>query len=224
MLIETEATPNPNALKFIPHVSITDGGIYSFENMATVTADVPIVHRLMSEAGITAVLLAPRYLTIRKTPDADWGVLRPKVVSLIAEQIVSGEPFVGATEALDSQTTRSQHFATIDQVFDEHIRPAIAQDGGDVKIVEFDTITGVLKIEMLGACGGCPSASMTLKHGIEQSIRQFAPFVLAVEQVNGQSQPFVPSKLTRKSHPSFREQSGAGPKTVFSIAGRIFRR
>lgn len=179
--IHTLPTPNPDALMFRVEEALVPAGTFEYQDRAEAERLSPLAARLLAEPGVALVLIAPRFVTVRKASDARWIELAPIIKDALADFLLSGDMAVldeavvvaaGATSAVEQR---------ILQLLEEEVRPALAQDGGDVTYEGFEN--GVVKLRMIGACGTCPSSVATLKNGIEALLREEIPEVVAVEQV-----------------------------------------
>ena len=185
MFIETEGTPNPATLKFLPGRDVLpNGGTADFAG-PDAAARSPLATRLFAEDGVSRVFLAADFVTVTKADAIDWAALKPRVLGALVEHFVSGAPALEG-EATDPapEAVRPEDQEVVDQIkelLDTRVRPAVAADGGD--IVFHGYRDGVVSLHMQGACSGCPSSRATLKHGIENMLRHYVPEVVAVEQV-----------------------------------------
>ena len=185
MFIETEGTPNPATLKFIPGKEVM--GALGTADFASAEAAVrsPLATRLFALDGVDRVFLGEDFVTVTKGGMADWRDLRPTVLAAIMAHymaelpIIEGEGDPGTAE--DTDPADAEVVAMIKDLLDTRVRPAVAGDGGDIVFRGFRE--GVVKLKMQGACSGCPSSRATLKHGVENMLRHYIPEVLAVEQV-----------------------------------------
>lgn len=191
MFIQTETTPNPATLKFLPGRVMAEGGPREFRSAEEAKAS-PLAKRLFEIEGVTAVFVGSDFLTVSKTVGGlDWPQMKAPVLAAIMDHFTSGEPLFadaadgdgpsGAHEAYEGEA--GQIVAEIKELLDSRIRPAVAQDGGDILFDRFEPETGVLWLQMRGACSGCPSSSATLKAGVENMLRHYVPEVTRVEQV-----------------------------------------
>lgn len=184
MFIETEGTPNPATLKFLPGRDVVGGrGTADFIS-AEAAIRSPLATRLFELAGVARVFLGGDFITVTKTDDADWAALRPTILAGIMAHFVAELPVLegeDASEAEDVDPADAEIVATIKELLDTRVRPAVAGDGGDIVFRGFRD--GIVKLRMQGACSGCPSSRATLKHGVENMLRHYVPEVLAVEQV-----------------------------------------
>lgn len=183
MFIQTETTPNPLTLKFIPGITVLGEGNTRFYTSNTKAEDSPLAREIFRVKGVGAVFLGADFITVTKTEDADWGVLKAELLTGIMDFFVAGRP---ALEAASSpvKAPASEHTAIekeIIELIDTRVRPAVAQDGGDIVFHSYDD--GIVRLEMHGACSGCPSSTLTLKQGIENMLKHYIPEIQSVEAV-----------------------------------------
>jgi Fe-S cluster biogenesis protein NfuA len=182
MFIQTEATPNPATLKFLPGRPVLPDGVLDIPDAAQ-AAKSPLAERLFAVAGVTGVFLGSDFITVTKT-DSEWQQIKPAILGAIMEHFMSGAPMLatgaGAAapedeffEAKDADTV-----ATIKELIETRVRPAVANDGGDITFRGFKD--GIVYLNMKGSCSGCPSSTATLKHGIQNLLRHFVPDVVEV--------------------------------------------
>ena len=183
MFIETESTPNPATLKFLPGRDVMGEGTADFA--AAEAADrSPLAAAIFALPGVTRVFLGGDFVTVTKSDAAAWQGLKPQVLGAIMEHFVAGRPVVlgaGAEADEDVLPEDAEVVAQIKELLDTRVRPAVAGDGGDIVFRGFRD--GVVRLHMQGSCSGCPSSSATLKHGIENLLRHYVPEVSRVEQV-----------------------------------------
>ena len=184
MFIQTEATPNPATLKFLPGRDVLVGEPRDFRNAEMATAS-PLASGLFSVPGVTGVFLGSDFVSVSKD-STDWNHLKPAVLGVIMEHFLSGRPVIDdgnvaedAGEFFDE--TDSETVEVIKELISTRVRPAVAMDGGDITFKGFRD--GTVYLHMQGACSGCPSSTATLKSGIENLLRHFVPGVEAVTQV-----------------------------------------
>ena len=184
MYIQTEPTPNPNALKFLP------GREVMAEPREFLTADEaaasPLAEALFRLESVAGVFFGADYVSVtRRAGGLDWTQMKAPILAAIMDHFVSGAPLMrdGATGSEAAGSEDSEVVAEIKALLDSRVRPAVAQDGGDILFDAFDEETGVLTLRMRGACAGCPSSSATLKAGVEQMMKHYIPEVTSVEQV-----------------------------------------
>ena len=187
MFIETEATPNPATLKFLPGRPVMPEGTLDIRDPAAAGRS-PLAQALFTIEGVTGVFVGSDFLTVTKAIGGlDWPQMKAPVLAAIMDHFTSGEPlFADEAEGEDHEAYEgeaSQIVAEIKELLDTRIRPAVAQDGGDILFDRFEPDTGVLWLQMRGACSGCPSSSATLKAGVENMLRHYVPEVTRVEQV-----------------------------------------
>ena len=185
MFIETEATPNPATLKFLPGQDVMGARGTADFIAADTTARSPLAARLFELDGVARVFLGGDFVTVTKGQDADWENLRPQVLGAVMEHFMAGRPVMAGDatedEAEDIDPADAEVVAQIKELLDTRVRPAVAGDGGDIVFRGFRD--GIVKLHMQGACSGCPSSRATLKHGVENMLRHYVPEVVAVEQV-----------------------------------------
>jgi Fe-S cluster biogenesis protein NfuA len=184
MFIETEGTPNPATLKFLPGRYVMETGTADFASPAT-AARSPLAAALFELPGVARVFLGNDFITITKNDEISWQGLKPQVLAAIMEHFVAGRPVIeGADEDLldeDVDPADQEVVEQIKELLDTRVRPAVAGDGGDIVFRGYRD--GIVRLHMQGACSGCPSSRATLKHGIENMLRHYVPEVVAVEQV-----------------------------------------
>lgn len=183
MFIQTEPTPNPNVLKFLPgrEVAVHPREFRSIDEAAVS----PLAESLFELEGVSGVFFGSDYVSVTREPHgSDWSGLKSGVLTAIMDHFVSGAAlFRDGGDVAASTAEDSELVAEIKALLDSRIRPAVAQDGGDILFDGFDETTGLLTLRMRGACSGCPSSSATLKAGVEQMMRHYIPEVTRVEQV-----------------------------------------
>jgi len=184
MFIETEGTPNPATLKFLPGRYVMGDGTADFASSASADRS-PLASALFALPGVARVFLGGDFITVTKSEGTEWQALKPQVLRAIMEHFVAGLPVIeGAGEDLAEEIAPEDEeiVAQIKELLDTRVRPAVAGDGGDIVFRGYRE--GVVRLHMQGACSGCPSSRATLKHGIENMLRHFVPEVVAVEQVD----------------------------------------
>jgi len=184
MFIQTESTPNPATLKFLPGQTVLEMGTADFPSADTAGSS-PLAQRLFAVEGVTGVFFGMDFVTVTKLDHLDWNHLKPSILGAIMEHYQSGAPVI---EAGNEQAGHTEHdgadseiITQIKELLDTRVRPAVAQDGGDITFHGFDR--GVVYLHMKGACAGCPSSTMTLKMGIENLLRHYIPEVTEVRPV-----------------------------------------
>ena len=180
MFIQTEDTPNPETLKFIPGNIILKTGTADFSSK-DVASDSPLASRLFEIDGVSRVFLATDFISVTKDPQLDWNNLKPSILTGIMEHYSTGLPAINETEDKNFESNNTEDSETIKQIKDlleTRVRPAVAMDGGDITFCSFES--GVVTLQMKGACAGCPSSTATLKMGIENMLRHYIPEVTEV--------------------------------------------
>ena len=183
MFIETEGTPNPATLKFLPGQDVMAVGTADFAG-PDMAARSPLAQALFALPGVARVFLGGDFVTVTKSDIADWQTLRPQVLGALMEHFVAGRPVVDGQSDDVSEDVAPEDQEVVDQIkelLDTRVRPAVAGDGGDIVFRGYRD--GIVRLHMQGACSGCPSSSATLKHGIENMLRHYVPEVQSVEQV-----------------------------------------
>ncbi|MBB5700223.1 Fe-S cluster biogenesis protein NfuA [Ochrobactrum daejeonense] len=190
MFIQTETTPNPATLKFLPGKVVMPEGTADFRDVATAGNTSPLAAKLFAVPGVTGVFFGYDFITVTKE-DGEWQHLKPAILGTIMEHFMSGTPAMagnangdagaahGDEEFFDAADT--EIVETIKELIETRVRPAVAQDGGDITFRGFEN--GTVFLHMKGACSGCPSSTATLKHGIQNLLRHFVPEVQQVEQI-----------------------------------------
>ncbi len=186
MFIQTEPTPNPAVLKFLPGRELLAGGTREFRDEAEARAS-PLAEALFAIPGVVRVFFAGEYLTVSKSEDQDWSWLKAPILAAIMDHFTTGQALLrdDEDEGHDAEVyegATADVVAEIKELLDSRIRPAVAQDGGDILFSKFEPDTGVLWLHMRGACSGCPSSAATLRAGVENMMRHYVPEVTRVEQ------------------------------------------
>ena len=185
MFIQTESTPNPATLKFLPGQAVMPAGTADFPNVEA-AANSPLAQRVFAVDGVTAVFFGPDFVTVTKEENIDWNHIKPAILGAIMEHFQSGQPVMqgeglAAAGHAEHSGEDSEIVDQIKELLDTRVRPAVAQDGGDITFHGFDR--GVVYLHMPGACAGCPSSTLTLKMGIENLLRHYIPEVVEVRPV-----------------------------------------
>uniref|UniRef100_A0A6M2CWC6 NFU1 iron-sulfur cluster scaffold homolog, mitochondrial n=1 Tax=Rhipicephalus microplus TaxID=6941 RepID=A0A6M2CWC6_RHIMP len=188
MFIQTQDTPNPNCLKFLPNVKVLEQGTRDFPNIVS-AKDSPLARHLLRVEGVKAVFLGPDFITVTKADDeTEWKVIKPHVFAAIMDFFATGLPVLddGSAPTQVSEDTQpkegdSETVLTIKELIETRIRPTVQEDGGDIVYMGFED--GVVKLKLQGSCTGCPSSSVTLKAGIQNMLQFYVPEVKSVEQV-----------------------------------------
>jgi Fe-S cluster biogenesis protein NfuA len=185
MFIQTEQTPNPATLKFLPGREVLGTATADFRGPEAASGS-PLAERLFRIEGVTGVFFGSDFVTVTKAQDREWYLLKPAILGVIMEHFTAGRPVMHASDeaaapkAADSEE-ESEVVAQIKELLDTRVRPAVAQDGGDIVFRGYDQ--GVVYLVMQGACSGCPSSTATLKMGIENMLRHYIPEVTEVRAV-----------------------------------------
>ena len=180
-MIQTETTPNPNSLKFLSEKTISSIGTEEVQKGKSKNLTNPFIKELLEFKGVELVLLSKKFLSVKKTDEISWDVLKPMIISHLNdyfenndEPILKGSKKTEINDNSDDETVKK-----IIDVLDTKIRPAVARDGGDIKFKSFDN--GVVKVELQGSCSGCPSSLMTLKQGVQNLLKHYVKEVNSVE-------------------------------------------
>jgi Fe-S cluster biogenesis protein NfuA len=183
MFIQTEATPNPATLKFLPGRPVMEAGTAHFE-AADAAARSPLAERLFALPGVQGVFLGGDFITVTKADERDWQLMKPAILGVIMEHFTSGQPVILTEGAAAEESFADADAEIVDQIkelLDTRVRPAVAQDGGDIVFRGFEK--GVVYLHMQGSCSGCPSSTATLKMGIENMLKHYVPEVTEVRPV-----------------------------------------
>ena len=185
MFIQTEPTPNPATLKFLPGRTVLPSGTLDMRDKEA-AAQSPLAERLFAIAGISGVFFGSDFIAVTKTA-GEWQQLKPAILGAIMEHFMSGEPLLRDAGAVPAEAEEffepadAETVATIKELIETRVRPAVANDGGDITFRGFKD--GVVYLNMKGACSGCPSSTATLRHGIQNLLRHFVPDVTEVRPV-----------------------------------------
>jgi Fe-S cluster biogenesis protein NfuA len=183
MFIQTESTPNPATLKFLPGCDVMPQGTANFTSPEDAGRS-PLALRVFDVNGVTGVFLGSDFVTVTKVPTRSWEVMKPMILSAIMDHFTSGDAAVSEHHAGAGEGNNAEQGdinAQIIELLETRVRPAVAQDGGDITFESFED--GVVYLRMQGACSGCPSSTMTLKHGIENMLKYYVPEVVEVRSV-----------------------------------------
>ena len=186
MFIQTEQTPNPAVLKFLPGRKVSEAGPVDLRTIDEAAVS-PLAEGLFQQEGVAGVFFGEDFVSVTRAADGPgWDEMKPGILAAIKDHFVSGQPLMrgeassGAEAVYEGEA--AEIVAEIKAVLDSRIRPAVAQDGGDILFDRFEVESGVLWLHLRGACAGCPSSSATLKAGVENMMRHYVPEVTAVEQ------------------------------------------
>jgi Fe-S cluster biogenesis protein NfuA len=185
MFIQTEQTPNPATLKFLPGRTVMTRGTANFIDASAASAS-PLAARLFSLPDIGGVFFGADFITVTKQDEGDWYQLKPAILAVIMEHFTAGRPVFSTNEggdvsAADADEEDDEIVAAIKELLETRVRPAVAQDGGDIIFHDFED--GVVYLHMQGSCSGCPSSTATLKAGIENMLRHYIPEVVEVRAI-----------------------------------------
>ena len=179
MFVQTEITPNPNSLKFLPGKTVSNGGSFEINKKDDVKNE--LIRNLMSVNGVEGIFLSKDFISINKYDDISWDEIKHIVISLINDFYSSGKEFVIDKSPFESDQNLGEIEKKIVQILDQKIRPAVAKDGGDIKFKEFKD--GIVMVQLQGSCSGCPSSTMTLKQGVQNLLCHYLPEVKEVVAV-----------------------------------------
>jgi Fe-S cluster biogenesis protein NfuA len=178
MFIQTQLTPNPNSLKFLPGKSVSNSGSYEITKKDNINND--LVRNILAINGVTGIFLGNDFISINKSENIDWEDIKHIAISLINEFYLSGKEFVIDKDIKENQN--NENFSEIEKkiinILETKIKPAVAKDGGDIKFKEFKD--GIVKVQLQGSCAGCPSSTMTLKQGVQNLLCHYIPDVKEV--------------------------------------------
>ncbi|CAA0383149.1 NifU-like protein 4 [Arabidopsis thaliana] len=186
MFIQTQSTPNPSSLMFYPGKSVMEVGSADFPNVRSALGS-PLAKSIYSIDGVVRVFFGSDFVTVTKSDDVSWDILKPEIFAAVMDFYSSGEPLFLDSQAAAAKDTAiseddSETVAMIKELLETRIRPAVQDDGGDIEYCGFDPESGIVKLRMQGACSGCPSSSVTLKSGIENMLMHYVSEVKGVEQ------------------------------------------
>ena len=176
MFVQTEVTPNPNSLKFLPGKKVSNSGPYEITKKDGIEND--LVRNILSVNGVEGIFLGKDFISVNKNDLIKWDDIKHIVISLINDFYSDGKEFVIDKDAEEPKVDLGEIEQKIVKILDEKIRPAVAKDGGDIKFKEFKD--GVVKVELQGSCSGCPSSTMTLKQGVQNLLCHYLPEVKEV--------------------------------------------
>jgi Fe-S cluster biogenesis protein NfuA len=184
MFIQTEQTPNPATLKFLPGEPVMGEGVAEFTDPAEADRLSPLASRVFKVEGVTGVYLGGDFISVTKAAGDDWHLLKPAVLGAIMEHYLSGEPAAleGAQLPSGDSSGDDPTVRQIKELIEARVRPAVAQDGGDIVFHGFDR--GIVYLHLRGACSGCPSSIVTLKNGIENLLKYYVPEVVEVRAIS----------------------------------------
>ena len=176
MFVQTETTPNPNSLKFLPGKIVSNNGSFEVTKKDNVKND--LVRNILSINGVEGIFLGKDFISINKYDNFSWEDIKHIVISLINDYYSGGKEFVIDNDLNETEENLGEIEKKIIQILEEKIRPAVARDGGDIKFKEFKD--GIVKVQLQGSCSGCPSSTMTLKQGVQNLLSHYIPEVKEV--------------------------------------------
>ena len=176
MFVQTETTPNPNSLKFLPGKNVSNSGPYEITNKDQMSNE--LIRNLLSVKGVEGIFLGKDFISVNKSDQSKWDEIKHIVISLINDFYSSGKEYVIDENIKQDETKLNEIEEKIVKILDQKIRPAVARDGGDIKFKEFKD--GVVKVQLQGSCSGCPSSTMTLKQGVQNLLCHYLPEVKEV--------------------------------------------
>ena len=179
MFVQTESTPNPNSLKFLPGKKVSNSGPYEITNKGDISNE--LVRNILSVNGVEGIFLGEDFISVNKNNLINWDDIKHIVISFINDFYSDGKEFVIDENLNEEKIDLNEIEQKIVKILDQKIRPAVARDGGDIKFKEFKN--GIVKVELQGSCSGCPSSTMTLKQGVENLLKHYVPEVKVVEAV-----------------------------------------
>ena len=179
MFVQTEVTPNPNSLKFLPGKKVSNSGPYEITNKEDVKNE--LVRNILSINGVEGIFLGQDFISVNKNENIKWDEIKHIVISLINDFYADGKEFVIDENIKEEDLDLSEIESKIVKILEEKIRPAVARDGGDIKFKEFKN--GIVKVQLQGSCSGCPSSTMTLKQGVQNLLCHYLPEVKKVEAI-----------------------------------------
>lgn len=209
MFIQTQETPNPNSLKFLPGIRVLDTGTRDFPTVRTAMNTSPLAKLLFRIEGVKSVFFGPDFITITKVDDeTDWNVIKPLVFATVMDFFVSGQPVLfEVEESADAPVEdEDETVMMIKELLETRIRPTVQEDGGDITYVDFKE--GVVFLRLQGSCTSCPSSVVTLKSGVKNMLQFYIPEVLGVVQVTDEVDPIV-EKEFQKLEQKLAESSDA---------------
>lgn len=187
MFIQTENTPNPNAIKFFPGLQVSPDQPIFFSDLLEVKGKSKLAELLFSIANVKSVFFGSDFITITKQDEGNWQTLKPEILMIIMDHFVAGFPVFEELNLLADHADKynNENLSEIEkqiiEIIETRVRPSVAMDGGDIVYKGFEN--GIVKLELHGSCAGCPSSSITLKNGIESMLKHFVPEVESVEAV-----------------------------------------
>ncbi len=184
MFIQTESTPNPSSLKFIPDGAVVAGNqAVEYKNQTQAAGNSLLAEKLFSVSGVDSVFLGSDFITVNKSDEVNWGEIKTEILTTIMDFFVSGKPVINEkNSAAISESEDSEIVKQIKELIEVKVRPAVAMDGGDIIYRGFED--GIVLLQLKGSCSGCPSSTITLKNGIENMLKHYIPEVIGVESIS----------------------------------------
>ena len=179
MFVQSEFTPNPNSIKFLPGKTVSKNG--SFEVTKKDDTNNDLIKNLFSVSGVESIFLGKDFISVNKQDDVEWEEIKHIIISLINDFYSTGQEYVIEKNLKESSGDLKELELRIIKILDQKIRPAVARDGGDIKFKEFKN--GIVKVQLQGSCSGCPSSTMTLKQGVQNLLCHYIPEVKQVEAI-----------------------------------------
>lgn len=179
MFVQTETTPNPNSLKFLPGKAVSNNGSFEITKKDEVSNE--LVRNLLSINGVEGIFLGADFISINKNEKTSWDEIKHIVISLINDYYSNGKEFVIDKSLKEDNSNLSEIEQNIIKILEQKVRPAVARDGGDIKFREFKD--GIVKVQLQGSCSGCPSSTMTLKQGVQNILKHYIKEVREVEAI-----------------------------------------
>jgi len=176
MFVQTETTPNPNSLKFLPGKNVSNSGPYEITNKENIQNE--LVRNILSVNGVEGIFLGQDFISVNKNENINWEEIKHIVISLINDFYADGKEFVIGENTKEEVSNLNEIEEKIVKILEQKIRPAVARDGGDIKFKEFKD--GIVKVQLQGSCSGCPSSTMTLKQGVQNLLCHYLPEVKEV--------------------------------------------
>lgn len=184
MFIQTQDTPNPSTIKFLPGQTVLPAGTAEFKSPDSATGHSPLAERLFTLQGVTGVFFGKDFISVTKSGDTDWSMLKSMILAVLMDHFSSNQPILIETASTPETTNTGDEdeiVLQIKELIETRVRPSVMMDGGDIVFDSFED--GVVFLQLRGACSGCPSATMTLKSGIENMLKHFIPEVTEVQAI-----------------------------------------
>ena len=180
-MIQVEQTPNPESLKFLSQKILSKVGTEEFKKSNLDSIKIPFIKEILNFSGVELVLISDNFLTVKKEKNVSWDSLKPMIISHLNDYFEKTSDPILTDNKTKEKSDENETISKIKDVLDTKIRPAVARDGGDIKFKSFDN--GVVKVELQGACSGCPSSIMTLKQGVQNLLKHYVKEVNSVEEI-----------------------------------------